>query len=327
MSTSRLFLSYFLLIVSLIVLVLLSLSEGSIHIPLNKVWFLLQHADSSMEATLLHLVRMPRTGCAVIVGATLALTGVMLFYISHNDLGCPSLLGIHQGVFFGILLCVVVSQGIITQHLFMSGLLGGIGVGLITFLMSFKIGFSPLKLILIGQAINLFFYSGCQLLLLLAPEQASLLLINLNGSLANSHWELLKTLGVLLIVMMFFTLFLIKKNYLLSFSTEIAKNLGVNVTFYLYLFLGMILIMSTCAVMMVGPLLFFPLLVLQTSRLIVPSHLPYHFAMMNALIGSLLLVASDLCIRGLFPNWEAPLNIFIALLGVPLLILRARNMR
>jgi iron complex transport system permease protein len=299
---------------------------GAIHIPLNKIMYLLHHSDSTIESIMLQTIRIPRTGSAIIVGAALALTGVILFYISRNELACPSLLGINQGVFLGVILSVVLTREMMTGHMLASGIIAGVGIGLLSFFMVFKLGFSPLKLILIGQTINLFCYAACQLLLIIAPEQADLLLVHLNGSLANSNWELLQSCGLILVLAMILTFFFIKKNYLLSLGMDVAKSIGLNVNFYLCLFLGIILILSTCSVVIVGPLLFFPLLVLQCSKLIISSNRPYHFALINGLVGSILLLASDLLIRALYPGWEAPLNVFIAVLGVPFLILHARRM-
>lgn len=327
MYLTKLQLSYTGLIIGLMICIMLSLSVGTIHIPFKKIIYLLQHSDSSIENILLYDMRIPRTLCAILVGSALALTGVVLFYITRNDLGCPSLLGINQGVFLGIIISVIVSQGIVMKALFASGIIGGAIAGLLTFFITYRIGFSPLKLILIGQAINLFCYAACQCLLIVAPEQADLLLINLNGSLANSSWLLLKTFGGVLIFAMCVTLFFIKKNYLLSLGVDVAKTLGLNVNAYLLLFFSMILIISTCSVAIVGPLLFFPLLVVQCSKLLTSNNHPYHFALISALLGSVLLLASDLLIRSQYSQWEAPLNVFIAMIGVPLLIMRARSMR
>lgn len=322
----KLFATYLLLGMVLITLILFSLSVGTIHIPISKIVHFMQQTDTSIESILLDSIRIPRTGSAVIVGAALALTGVILFYISRNELGCPSLLGINQGVFVGVIVSVVFTQSMMMKNLFLSGILAGTGAGLVTFLISFKLGFSPLKLILIGQAINLFCYALCQLLLMLAPQYADSLLVSLNGSLANSNWASLETLGLVLLFACLLTVVFIKQGYLLSLGTDVAKSIGLPVHKILCLFLGIILILSTGSVLIVGPLLFFPLLALHCSKLFISSNRPHHFAIVTACVGSILLLASDLCMRVLYPNWEAPLNLFIAILGVPLLILRARSM-
>ena len=245
----KLLVTYLLLAMVLLTLILFSLSIGTIHIPINKIAHFMHQTDQTIETILLDSIRIPRTSCAVIVGAALALTGVILFYISRNELGCPSLLGIHQGVFVGVIVSVVLTQSMVMKNLLISGILAGTGAGLITFLISFKLGFSPLKLILIGQAINLFCYALCQLLLMLAPQYADSLLVSLNGSLANSNWALLETSGSILVLTSLLTLVFIKQGYLLSLGTDVAKSIGVRVNKVLCLLLGMILILSTCSVL------------------------------------------------------------------------------
>ncbi|VEB37208.1 FecCD transport family protein [Legionella sainthelensi] len=322
----KLFGTYIMLVMVLLALILSSLSIGTIPISISKIINFIHHKDMSLESILLESIRIPRTVCAVLVGAALALTGVILFYISGNELGCPSLLGINQGVFVGVIASVVLTQSMMLKNLFLCGIFAGTGAGLVTFLMSFKLGFSPLKLILIGQAINLFCYALCQLLLMLAPQYADALLVSLNGSLANSNWTLLETFGSVLLLTSVLAIVFMKQGYLLSLGTDVAKNIGIQVNKILCLFLGIILILSTGSVLIVGPLLFFPLLALHCSKLFISSNKPHHFALVTACVGSILLLASDLCMRVLYPDWEAPLNLFIAILGVPLLIIRARSL-
>lgn len=323
----RLKFCYLGLSIVLVGLILMSLSVGSIHIPLKKVFYLLQHPDSSVESIVMQTVRIPRTICAVMVGAALALAGVILLYIVRNDLTCPSLLGINQGVYLGMALCVVLSHGSTLTSLFAYGIVWGALAGLLTYYLSYKIGFTPLKLILVGQTVNLFCYAASQLLLMLFPNQADSLVANLGGSLANSSWFLLNSFAWVLIISMLLTLVLLKKNYILSLGDEMAKSIGMNVGGYLILFLLIILLVCTCSVVIAGPLLFFSLLAVQSSKLIISSNHPYHFAMVSILMGGIFLVGSDILIRGIYPNWEAPLNMFVAMLGVPVLIMRARSMR
>lgn len=311
---------------TLVVLILMSLSVGSIYIPLNKIFYLIQHPELSTEGLVIQTVRIPRTICGVLVGAALALAGVILSYIVRNDLACPSLLGINQGAYLGMALCLVFNSHS-SVSLFTYGIFFGAFAGLLTYYLTYKVGFSPLKLILVGQAINLFFYAVNQLLLMFFPNQSESLIAHISGSLANSSWALLSSFAWIILAAIFLTVLFIKKNYILSLGNIMAKSIGMNTNLYLILFLAIILLISTCSVAIVGPLLFFSLLSVQCSKLIVSSNYPYHFAMVNILLGSILLVGSDVLIRNVYPDWEAPLNMFVVIFGVPLLIVRARSMR
>ena len=63
MSSNKLSFYYLGLGVTLLLLMLMSLSTGAIHIPLNKLFYLAQHHDASVENMIMHIVRMPRTLC------------------------------------------------------------------------------------------------------------------------------------------------------------------------------------------------------------------------------------------------------------------------
>lgn len=170
-------------------------------------------------------------------------------------------------------------------------------------------------------------YAACQLLFILAPAKTENLMINLNASLATSSFAQLSIYAWLLIVAIILVICLISKNYLFSLGADVAKSLGLNTDLLLFLLLGLILLISTISVVLVGPLLFFPLLAVQISRLLISRHRPYLFLLVNLLIGAALLLGADMMLRLIYQDWEAPLNIFIAVLGVPVLIYHSKSLR
>lgn len=314
----------------LLVLGVFSLKIGSVELSFHEIFRFLIEPNAvgyKLNQLIFFESRLPRTLTAVLVGAVLAASGVIFYYIADNDLACPSLLGVNYGIYFGII-CGVSLMGISsTLGVFACGAGGGLITGSLVYLIALRGGFSPLKLILVGQVFNLFTYAACQLLFILAPAKTENLMINLNGSLATTSLAQLSIYAWLLIAAIILTICLISKNYLFSLGAEVAKSLGLNTGFLLFVLLTLILLISTVSVVLVGPLLFFPLLAVQISRLLISRHRPLVFLLVNLLIGAALLLASDVMLRLIYQDWEAPLNIFIAVLGVPVLIYHSKSLR
>lgn len=314
----------------LAMLSLFSLSIGSIELPFTEIFRLLiepNAAGHELNQLILFESRLPRTLIALLVGAGLAASGVIFHYIADNDLACPSLLGVNYGVYFAIICGVSLMVAPSTASIFAYGAGGGLITGAVVYVIALRGGFSPLKLILVGQVFNLFTYAACQLLFILVPAKTENLMINLNGSLASSSVAQLHTYAWLLIAAIILAAILITKNYLFSLGSDVAKSIGLNIRLLLFILLGLILLISTVSVVLVGPLLFFPLLSVQISLLLISRHRPYLFLLVNLFVGAILLLGADVVLRSIYHDWEAPLNVFIAILGVPILVYRSKDLR
>ncbi|MDX6355103.1 MAG: iron-siderophore transport system permease protein [Streptomyces sp.] len=87
-------------------LILVSLSVGSRGIPLPSVWHAVWHDDGSPDAIIVRQLRMPRTVMAVVVGAALALAGVVMQAITRNPLAEPGIVGVNAGASFAVVLAI-----------------------------------------------------------------------------------------------------------------------------------------------------------------------------------------------------------------------------
>ncbi|NMC97129.1 MAG: iron ABC transporter permease, partial [Deltaproteobacteria bacterium] len=101
----------------LLILGIVSLSVGSVHIELNRVFNALVRAltgnpsVSSEEELILFSVRLPRILFAGIVGATLSLGGVIFQALLRNPLADPYILGISGGSALGAIIGIVMGAG------------------------------------------------------------------------------------------------------------------------------------------------------------------------------------------------------------------------
>ena len=85
-------------------LVLVSLAVGSNPLSLDQVWKGLVQQDASRESLIVWQLRMPRTALALVVGAALAVAGVVMQALTRNPLAEPGILGVNAGAAFMVVL-------------------------------------------------------------------------------------------------------------------------------------------------------------------------------------------------------------------------------
>lgn len=307
----------------LVFLFFYSLYLGPLSIPFDKVLKGLFVSSDSFEKRVIFETRLPRTLSGCLTGACLALSGMMLQSVTRNSMACPSLLGVNQGAGLGIVAILAISPFCPIPIFLISAVIGSITAALFTYFIAAAIGVSPLRLILAGQAINALFYAVTQAILIFLPTRSGVILINLNGSLSGSSWQLLKYISPILIICSILSLFQIKKIHILSLGSEIANSVGLNVKWIVILLLSLVVILCACSVSLVGPILFFPLIVNHFGKVMVGEN-PYYLIPFVMIFGAILMLFSDILIKLIYVDKEVAIGFFIAIVGAPVLIMSSR---
>jgi iron complex transport system permease protein len=323
----RYILPYILLLTILFCLFFYSLTLGAVKSSFSQITSCFSQDQSATICHIIVVTRLPRTIAAVMAGSSFALAGAILFYITQNPLACPSLLGINQGAILGILLCLIIIPFMSIPGVIAAAIIGGIISGIIVYSIVSLIGVSNLKLVLVGQAINILLYALGQILIVLFPDKTGGMLVTLNGSLAGTSWQKIEIIAPFIIVITLTSILLAKKIYLLSLGKEIALSIGINANQLLIIIFCLIVGLCSLAVTMVGQLLFFPLIAVHLSKTLLRGRNPYHFCIITCLVGAILMLASDCLMRYIYTIQEIPLGIFIAIIGAPILILSSRLKR
>jgi len=99
------------LIVAIVVLVIVNLFIGSVKIPVTAICKILVGAGSESEiwTNIILSSRLPQVLTAIVAGAGLAVSGLMMQTIFHNPLAGPSILGISNGASLGVAFVVLLS--------------------------------------------------------------------------------------------------------------------------------------------------------------------------------------------------------------------------
>jgi iron complex transport system permease protein len=300
---------------------LLSLVTGSEAIPLLQALRDGLSEQPSVAGLILTELRLPRTGVALIAGASLGLCGALMQSLLRNPLASPGLIGSANGAALGAVICLYSGlAGVAGFILPLGGMLGALLATLTVYLLAGRES-NNLTLILAGVAVNAFTLALVSLLLNLAPSPYAVQEIALwmLGSLANLSrnelWLLLpgSLLGWLLVWRQGRAL------DLLGLGEETAVSMGVDLKMLRRrLFLAVALAVGS-AISITGAIGFIGLVVPHLLRPLV-GHQPSHLLLPSALGGALLLLTADTVVRWLPAQTEIKVGVVTALIGAPFFV-------
>lgn len=286
-----------------------------IKIVISKILPIKQTWPETMETVILQ-VRLPRVFLAMLVGASLSISGAAFQGLFQNPLVSPDILGVSSAAGFGAAIAILLSGNLITVQItaFCFGLVGVF----VTYLLSRVHKMTPtLMLVLSGVVISAFFSALISLVKYIADPYEKLPVITfwLMGSLGTASVKDVYIILMPVIVGINGLLFLGWKLNILSMGDEEARTLGLKTE----LFKGIVVICATIltasAVCVSGLVGWVGLLIPHVSRMIVgPDHcklLPASLA-----IGAAYLVIIDDIARSALPS-EVPLGILTAVIGLP----------
>ena len=320
-------LQFVLLAIFLVAVIVVSSGMGYIQLPpatVVKIIFaklsgqsnLLEGMDSIFPVVIMD-VRLPRILTAAVVGAGLAISGVVFQGILLNPLADPYTLGVSAGAAFGASLAILLNIGM--MGVYSVPLFAFIGAALtllfVVYLSSSGGGISSNSLILSGIIVAAILSAGISFLKYVADEQVAVIIFWLMGSFGSKTWtDVGLTLLFILIGFLAFMFFARDMN-LLSLGNRTASSLGVDTRKVTILLLITASLVAAICVSVSGIIGFVGLLVPHMMRLITgPDN--RRLIPMSLLAGAILLLIADTITRAVLPS-EIPIGVLTALIGGP----------
>jgi len=335
------------LFISLISFAILSVGIGAVSIEpsvvlkvfANKLGFLDFAEDELVQSSaIIYSIRLPRVILAILVGATLAISGAALQGLFRNPLADPTLIGVSSGSALAAAFVIILGAqmfSFLPEYLYsallpISAFVGGLIATLLVYTISTSAGKTNIAtMLLAGIAVNAVAAAGIGFLVFSADDvQIRDLTFWTLGSLGGSVWNTVaKSAPFLLITIIGLPFFSKQMNVMLLGEHE-ARYLGVNTQFVkkAIIFLATLGIGASVAVS--GIIGFVGLVVPHLLRLMIgPDH---KFLMPGSiLMGALLLLASDLFARMVVIPAELPIGIVTSAIGAPFflwLLIRNRSL-
>lgn len=321
---------FFLLTLSIVILGIANLFAGSVSIPPHEVVSILTGNSSSVptyEFIILNS-RLPQAITAIIAGAGLAASGLLLQTAFHNPLASPSLLGISSGASLGVAVVTLLTGGTIAAAGISAGgyvaimtaaFAGSMGVMALLLLLSNLLK-NDLMLLITGVLLGYLVSSVITLLNYQATADGiqSFVMWGM-GSFSTVPPGHLGIFGAITSIGLITAILLVKPLNLIQLGSSYARNLGVNLNYVRNLLLVSTGILTAVITAYCGPVSFIGLAVPHIARLIFPTG--DHRVLMPATIltgCAVALLCNILCV--LPAASVLPLNAVTPLIGVPVII-------
>ncbi|MFM2154927.1 MAG: hypothetical protein RL382_828 [Actinomycetota bacterium] len=295
---------------------------GSLYLGATQIdnfWSALINPGSN---EILWQIRFPRVTAAVIVGAALAVAGLLAQGACNNAVAEPAILGTAAGASFGAVLAI--SAGLVQV-----GTIGAIACGtigaLLTTSLTFKLAairgaLSSFGLILVGIAVSAIFTAlvGIASAMVSRADARSISFWSF-GSLALVTPDNLIGVAITTVIGILIAWMIAPALDRLSLGDATAFHLGVNVARIRLIALVALSILAGGAVSSVGSIAFIGLAAPHIARFIYgPAH--RNLVAHSAVIGALIVVVADTVSRTIAQPNELPIGLAAALLGAPVLI-------
>lgn len=301
-----------LLILMLTLLTAVALRAGALPLPWSALisgW----HAANEHHYVLTQY-RLPRVILAIVVGAALAIAGVLVQGTVRNPLASPDILGINHAASLAAVGGMLLVPGLSVFWLPFLAFAGGMAA--LFLLRSLVDATSPMKLALTGVALSACWASVLDYLLLSRPQDINNALLWLTGSLWGRDLSFvmvaLPALGMLIPLSLRYC----RDLDLLALGDERASTLGVRVASTQFQVLLLAVALTATGVAVCGPIGFISLVVPHMirrccggrHRVLIP---------LAGLAGALVLLLADVLARTINPPMELPAGVLTAIIGAP----------
>ena len=334
-NNNRKILIILLMLVLTLVLSFVCFLVGSSHMTIEECFKALLHESTASNNRIIWNIRIPRILAALIAGAGLAISGLIMQTVLNNPLASPSVLGVSNAAVFGANLSIIAFAGgflstgnNVSNYAvganpystsFMAFIFSTMSILLILALCRVK-AFSPGVVVLAGVAIGSIWTAATTILQFYATDVGLSAAVIWNfGDLGRATY---KTDAIMFAVVfagyILFTILSWRYNSLFS-GDEMAKSMGINVELLRFVSLLFASMITAVCVSFLGIIGFVGIICPHVMKKILGQD--HRFTLpASALCGSLLLTFADTISRSMGNGSALPVGAITSLLGAPFFI-------
>ncbi|QLC35314.1 iron ABC transporter permease (plasmid) [Halarchaeum sp. CBA1220] len=262
-------------------------------------------------------IRLPRILVGILVGANLAVSGAIFQVVTRNELASPYVLGISDGAG----LVVLVTLTFMSSYLPLLPMLAAIGgtiAFLVVYLIAWKNGTSPVRLVLAGVVVGTVFGSVQRALFFFIDDLSVVMSAQawLSGSLLGTDWGQVRIALPFTVLSMALALAVTRELDVLLLGEETASSLGMPVEKIRFAVAGIAILSTAAAIAVAGLVGFVGLIVPHMVRNIVGSD-SKRLLVGCLFLGPALLVGADVGARLALSPIQLPVGIITGLVGGP----------
>jgi iron complex transport system permease protein len=312
-------------------LFVLNLVMGSVSIPVADTIHILM-GDEAVRPSWRFIIlesRLPQAITAILSGASLAVSGLMLQTAFRNPLAGPSVFGINSGAGLGVALVMLLLGGSLSAGsvsvsgfvaILLAAFVGAMTVMAVIFFFSTLVR-NSVMLLIIGIMIGYISSSAISLLNFFATDEGvkSYMVWGM-GSFGGVSMRMMPTFALVTLAGLAGALLLIKPLNALLLGDRYAENLGVNIVRVRNWLLVVTGLLTAIVTAFCGPVAFIGLAVPHITRMVLRTDNHRLLLPATILMGSIVaLVCNLLCV---LPGESGviPLNAVTPLIGAPVII-------
>lgn len=320
--TVRAVMSFVVMALLLVVLFFAAINIGSLKVSFSELMKGLFVERIDNVATIWDL-RFPRIIISMLAGAAIAVSGVLFQAVLKNPLADPGIIGISSGASF---VAVLITAFAPTLYFFtpMFAFLGGVLAFFLVYSLSWKGGLSPLRIILVGVAVNAMFTGLSSALNSMSGGNMSGVASIVNGNITMKTWDDVQTLVPYVVIGLLLALVFCKTCNLLALEDKTARSLGVNVNAMRIVISVIAVLLASISTAVAGAISFLGLIVPHIGRILVGSD---HKALVpfSMLLGAFTFLLADTIGRTIASPYEVSASIIMSVVGGPFFILLLRR--
>lgn len=314
-------------LLSLVCVLSLAVGARPIH-PLTVIEALFRFDPALVEHVVVRDMRLARTGIAIAVGLSLAMSGAIMQALTRNPLADPALLGINSGAALAVVLALWLFRITSSSDLAWFAFVGAGAVASIVYLFSSmgRSGATPARLALAGAAVNALLIGLIYAVLILSQDTYDSYRFWVVGSLAAVNAAPLGQVLIFIATGTVLAFVLAPALNALALGDDTARALGTRIGLVRFGALAAVTLTSGAAVAIAGPIGFVGLVVPHLARALCGNDQRWLLAY-AAILGPAVLLAADVLGRIAMPPGEVQVGIIMALVGGPLFVAIVRTMR
>lgn len=259
---------------------------------------------------------------SLLVGFGLGMSGALTQVIARNPLATPDMLGITSGASAAAVAVIAFgstwASWLADLGLATAALLGGLATAALMYVLTWRKGIDPIRLVLVGVAITWGLQALIAYLLTRADiDQVQRAQLWIVGSVSGAGWSAVWPPLIVLIPAIAIVCLQNRNLSLISLGDDVCRGLGVRANPVSAIVLIVAVIVAAVCVSSAGPIAFVALLAPQIAMRLTRSEIPGPIT--SGLTGACLVLGSDLLCRTVMPA-GIPVGVVTAGIGGPALI-------
>ncbi|MCH2023897.1 MAG: iron ABC transporter permease [Saprospiraceae bacterium] len=317
------------LLTLLFILMFINLIWGSVDISIETVFdVLFSRGGNDSDIGIIWKLRLPKILTALIAGASLSVSGLLMQTFFRNPIAGPFVLGISSGASLGVALLIMASGslsalaflGSSNWALIFMAMLGACAVLFLLMLVSLRIK-DINTLLILGLMFGSATSAIVALLQYFSSQQALQQFVLWSmGSLTGVTWEELYLLAPVCCIVMIFCLGLSKTLDSLLLGDQYAISMGVNVRKAQQIIILSTAILAGSVTAFCGPIAFIGIAVPHLARMFFKTHRHLLLILTTILIGMIIMLGCQFIAQLPGNHQILPINVITSFLGAPMVI-------